>query len=78
MTIKSIKLIKNKIIKNKKGEIIKFINKNNKYFSGFGEVYFSEIKKNKIKGWNIHYKYKCILTVPFGNVEFSFFNPQKV
>ena len=40
------------------------------------EIYFSEIKKNKTKGWNIHNKYQCILTVPFGKVVFLFFDPK--
>ena len=77
MTVKSIKIFKNKIIKNKKGDIIKFLDKNNKYYKSFGEIYFSEIKLNKTKGWNIHYKYQCILAVPFGKIEFSFFNPKQ-
>ena len=74
MTARSIKLRKNKIIPNRKGDIIKFINKNSKDFSRFGEIYFSEVKKNKTKGWNIHYRYQCILAVPFGEIDFSFFN----
>ena len=75
MIARSIKLRKNKIIPNRKGDIIKFINKNSKDFSRFGEIYFSEVKKNKTKGWNIHYRYQCILAVPFGEIDFSFFNP---
>jgi len=74
MTVRSIKLRKNKIIPNQKGDIIKFINKNSKDFYRFGEIYFSEVKKNKTKGWNIHYKQKCILAVPFGEIDFYFFN----
>ena len=74
MTVKSIKIINNKIIKNPKGDIIKFLNRKSKLFSRFGEVYFSEIKKNKTKGWNIHFKSKCIVTVPYGKVIFTFIN----
>ena len=40
-----IKTINQKIIKNSKGNIKKFLNKNSKEFNGFGECYFSEIKK---------------------------------
>jgi len=76
MKVKSIKFVKNKIVSNKKGDIIKFINKNSKNFSKFGEIYFSEVKINKTKGWNIHYKNQCILAVPFGKIIFSFFNPK--
>ena len=75
MTAKSIKIFKGKLIKNKKGNIIKFINKKDKFFEKFGEIYFSEIKKNKIKGWNFHKKNTCLITVPFGKVKFIIFNP---
>ncbi len=73
MTVKSFKILKNRIIKNNKGSIIKYINKSQNHFKGFGEVYFSEIKYNKIKGWNYHKKFTCIITVPHGLVEFFIF-----
>lgn len=74
MIVKSVKTFKNKIIFNRKGDIIKFINKNDKIFKGFGEVYFSEIKKNNLKGWNVHKKNNCLICVPFGSVNFKIFN----
>ena len=69
MTVKSIKVLKVKRIKNYKGDIIKFISKKDKGFKKFGEIYFSEIKKNKTKGWNFQ-KDTCLLIVPLGKVEF--------
>ena len=54
MTVKSVKISRCNLIKNKKGNIIKFISKDNKLLSKFGEIYFSEIKKGKVKGWNYH------------------------
>lgn len=74
MKVNSIKLLKNQRIYNKKGDILKFISSKNKYFHKFGEIYFSEIKKDKVKGWNIHNLSQCILTVPYGKVIFSFFD----
>jgi dTDP-4-dehydrorhamnose 3,5-epimerase len=53
---------------------MKYLSKNSSFFKGFGETYFSEIKKNKVKGWNYHKKYWCILSVPFGKVKFDFKN----
>ncbi len=50
MKVKSVKILKNRIIFNPKGNIIKIIDKNNKFFFKFGELYFSEIKKTKPKG----------------------------
>ena len=77
MTVKLVKIIKNRVINNNKGSIIKFINKYDKNFKSFGEIYFSEIKKNKIKGWNFHKKYTCIITVPIGKVEFKIVNKKQ-
>ena len=74
MTARLFKVLKNKIIKNKKGAIIKYIDKRNNFFKSFGEIYFSEIKANKTKGWNLHKKYTCIVAVPLGIVEFMIVN----
>ena len=46
-----LKTLKGKIIFNSKGNIKKFLTKNSAEFNSFGECYFSEIKKNVIKGW---------------------------
>lgn len=74
---KSIKIKNYKIIKNKKGNIIKFLNNKNNLFLGFGEIYFSEIKKNQTKGWNYHKKNTCTIIAPIGEVLFKIFNPSK-
>ena len=72
MSLSKIKIIQLKIFKNHKGDILKYINKKDKYFKKFGEIYFTEIKKNKTKGWNFHKKNQCLITVPFGKVKFTF------
>ena len=36
-------------------------------------MYFSEIRENKVKGWNYHKKNTCLIIVPFGKVEFKIF-----
>ena len=46
---------KNPLIKNYKGNIIKFISKEDINFFGFGEIYFSYVKKNKIKAWKLNH-----------------------
>ena len=42
MTVRLIKIKKNKIILNRKGNIIKFIDKKTNGFRGFGEIYFQK------------------------------------
>ena len=72
MSLSKIKTIKLKISTNPKGDVLKYLTRKNKYFKKFGEVYFTEIKKNKVKGWNFHKKCWCLLTVPYGKVKFTF------
>ena len=72
MSLSKIKIIKLKISTNPKGDVLKYLTKKNKYFKKFGEVYFTEIKKNKVKGWNFHKKCWCLLAVPYGKVKFTF------
>ena len=72
MSLSKIKTIKLKISNNPKGDVLKYLTRKNKYFKKFGEVYFTEIKKNKVKGWNFHKKCWCLLAVPYGKVKFTF------
>ena len=72
MSLSQIKVIKLKVVKNTKGDLLKYLNKADKFFKSFGEIYFTEIKKNKTKGWNSHKRYTCLLTVPYGKVKFTF------
>ena len=72
MGLSKIKTIKLKISTNPKGDVLKYLTRKNKYFKKFGEVYFTEIKKNKVKGWNFHKKCWCFFAVPFGKVKFTF------
>ena len=72
MKINGLKKIDINVIKNSKGDILRFISSKDSFYKKFGEVYFSEIKKNKVKGWNLHTKYVCFLSVLSGSVTFSF------
>jgi hypothetical protein len=49
MIVNKIKIFKNKVIKNKNGNLIKYISKENYFFKRFGEVYFNHIKFRKKK-----------------------------
>mgnify|MGYP000930972650 CR=1 FL=1 len=77
MKIIGLKFENKNIFKNKKGDILKYISKKDFFFKGFGEIYFSEILKNKTKGWNFHKRNTCLLIVPYGKVKFSFIDGRK-
>lgn len=54
------------------GGVLKFLNSNDPYYNRFGEIYFSIIKKNKIKCWKLHTIMTMNLCVPVGTVKFVF------
>lgn len=48
------KVIKLKQIKQKKGNLLKIIKKDDSFLNSFGELYISEIKPYQIKAWRYH------------------------
>lgn len=75
--LKNIKIIKLKSFKNDKGDVFRAFRKNEDKIGTFGEVYFSWIKKNAIKGWKLHKKMQMNLVVPVGSVRFVFYYKKK-
>ena len=63
-----------------KGDIFHAMKVSDTGFSGFGEAYFSTVKKSDIKGWKKHTEMTLNLVVVTGAIEFvihdgvSFFN----
>ena len=66
---------KKKIIKSKGSIILKYLNLNKN--TKIREIYFSEIKKGFVKGWNLHKKTDCNISVVFGKVKFTIFKKNK-
>lgn len=66
---KKIKIISLKIIKNYKGKVIKVLNKDDSFFSGFGEFYVTTIFKNCFKSWRMHKTNTCNLLLIHGKIK---------
>ena len=62
-----------KKIYNSKGFIYHAMKKSDDEFHGFGEAYFSTIKKDCIKGWKKHTKMTLNLIVINGEIQFVIF-----
>ena len=75
--MEQIQIIKKKVIKNLKGDIVHILRKDDINYKSFGELYLSKIRKNKIKGWNYHKKMTMNLFVIKGKVKFIFFDQRK-
>ena len=58
----------------KEGDVLHCLKKGDYGYVDFGELYFSKVNFNKIKGWKRHRKMTLNLVVPYGEVEFIFAN----
>ena len=56
----------------KDGDLLHCLKKSDSGYKNFGEVYFSEIKKNHIKAWKRHKQMTLNLVVPVGKIKFNF------
>ena len=54
------------------GDIFHGIRKTDIGYADFGEVYFSFIKNNSIKGWKMHTEMTLNIIVPIGSILFNF------
>jgi dTDP-4-dehydrorhamnose 3,5-epimerase len=53
------------------GDILHGMKASSPGFAGFGEAYFSSIKKDFIKGWKRHNRMTLNLVVPVGSIRFA-------
>ena len=67
--IEGIKIIPLKQIEDERGKVMHMIRNDSKNFSKFGEIYFSTVHPNKIKGWHLHSKMTLNYAVVLGEIK---------
>lgn len=72
MTLEKILETQLQVIPSEEGKVMHALKYTDVGFSGFGEVYFSSIKKGYIKAWKRHNKMILNLIVPVGAIKFVF------
>ena len=61
-------------IKTNGGDVMHAIKNTDGFYKGFGELYFSWVEENFVKGWKLHKEMIMNLIVPYGSVKFVFFD----
>ena len=59
------------------GNVMHAMKKTDLGYADFGEAYFSEIEKNKVKAWKRHREMTLNLIVPLGKIKFVMFDDRK-
>jgi dTDP-4-dehydrorhamnose 3,5-epimerase len=74
MKIHDLKKTPLKQIKDERGAVYHYLKSTDESFKGFGEVYYSKINPQVIKGWKLHYRLHQNFCVPFGDVKIVVFD----
>tara|TARA_B100001250_G_C19700606_1_gene744577 strand:+ start:307 stop:771 length:465 start_codon:yes stop_codon:yes gene_type:complete len=67
--IEGIKITPLKQIEDERGKVMHMLRNDSKSFTKFGEIYFSTVYPNKIKGWHIHKKMTLNYAVVAGEIK---------
>ena len=54
--IQGVEIVPLKVIPDERGRVMHMLKATDKYFEKFGEIYFSVVYPNVIKGWHLHKK----------------------
>jgi len=75
--IEGVILTKLKTIPGELGDVMHAMKSNEPSFRGFGEAYFSFIKKDAVKAWKRHKKMTLNIVVPCGKIKFVIYDDRK-
>jgi dTDP-4-dehydrorhamnose 3,5-epimerase len=60
-----------------RGKVMHMLNSDSDIFQGFGEIYFSCVYPEAIKGWHIHKKMILNYAVPHGHIKFVLYDDRE-
>ena len=75
--IDGVKIIPLKTFLDERGLVRHMIKCTDPHFSQFGEIYFSEVFPNAIKGWHVHLKMELNYAVISGNIKLVLYDNRK-
>ena len=67
--IEGIKITPLKQIEDERGKVMHMLRNDSKNFTKFGEIYFSTVHPNKVKGWHLHSKMTLNYAVVLGEIK---------
>lgn len=75
--IDGVKIRQIKKIPDERGTIMHMLKSTDSEFTKFGEIYFSTIYPNVVKGWHIHTKMTLQYTVVYGQIKLVLYDDRK-
>ena len=75
--IKGVIITPLKQITDERGKVMHMIKNSDTFYTSFGEIYFSTVNHNAIKGWHIHEEMILNYAVLYGNIKFVLFDDRE-
>lgn len=75
--IEGVQIIPLKTFLDERGYVRHLMKSTDPYFSEFGEIYFSVIYPNAIKGWHVHKKMELNYAVIYGNIKLVLYDARE-
>lgn len=72
--IDGVRIVPLKQIPDERGKVMHMLRNDAPEFSGFGEIYFSCVYPEAIKGWHLHKRMVLNYAVPHGNIKFVLYD----
>lgn len=75
--IDGVKITQLKVIPDERGTIFHMLRNDDKVFESFGEIYFSKVYPEVVKGWHLHKKITLNYAVPVGMIKLVLFDDRE-
>jgi len=75
--IEGVKIISLKKIRDERGCVMHMVRNDSPNFVKFGEIYFSKVYPDAIKGWHLHHKMTLNYAVVVGNIKLVLYDRRK-
>ena len=75
--IDGVKIVPLKQIPDERGKVMHMLRRSDPHFQEFGEVYFSVVFPDVIKGWHLHRRMVINYAVPFGRIKLVLFDDRE-
>jgi len=75
--IEGVKVTPLRQILDERGKVMHMLRCDAEHFTGFGEIYFSTVYPNVVKGWHIHKVMTLNYAVPHGNLKLVLYDDRK-
>lgn len=75
--IDGVKIVPLKQIPDERGKVMHMLRRDDLHFVEFGEIYFSVVYPNVIKGWHLHKKMVINYAVPVGMIKLVLYDQRK-